>query len=531
MNMVINSWRELARNARHGIRMWSMGVVMSISVAILLAPSLRVAAADDNDAGGQWWPAYSQKDGGFQLFTSEESGDRLTCGGSAFARYAYWNWFQGPDNGNDYDYWFQRTRLHLKYTSRFWSAFVEPQYVTMFDVPEDAFGAAPLGPYGMGGLYYLHNDDNDPEDLGFHQGWLSVHTPDKKLQFTLGRFEYSDGLEVMDPRDGMHFNTLKNIHLSDRMISSFGWSAFGRSFDGGLFRYNDQHVNVTTMFSYPTQGGWEEDIDETIEDISIGAATFTAKKGSVVPGMELAAFYYNYRDDREVSQRVDNSGQSTAPCVDIAIDMVGGHAVGVYEIGPGEADVLLWGGYQFGDWYEMEQSAYAVAAEAGYQFVNLYAKPWFRVGYYLGSGDDNPNDGDHGTFFQMAPGTRKYNMLPYCDLMNIEDVFAQIITHPMKKLMLRVDYHVLRLNESSDRWYMGSGPTQERGDIFGYIGRPSNGNDALSQEVHALVRYKLSDHWQVDGSYCHIFGDDVVDGVYAEDQDADYASVEIGFVF
>jgi hypothetical protein len=285
------------------------------------------------------------------------------------------------------------------------------------------------------------------------------------------------------------------------------------------------------MLSYPTQGGWEEDIDETMEDISIGAATLTVKKDSVIPGMEWAAFYYNYRDNREVSQRVDNSGVNTAPSVDIAIDMVGGHAIGVYDIGPGQADVLFWGGYQFGEWYELDQSAYALAAEAGYQFTGICAKPWFRVGYYLGSGDDDPSDGDHGTFFQMAPGTRKYNMLPYCDLMNIEDAFAQVIMHPTEKLMLRVDYHILRVNEARDRWYMGSGPTQERGDIFGYIGRPSGGNDALSQEVHVLARYKISNHWQLDGSYCHIFGDDIVEGVYGADQDADYASIEVGFAF
>lgn len=531
MNRIITNREERSHHVRHAIHMWSMGVVMSISVAALLPLSLTAAAADDGKDSGQSWPAYSQKDGGFQLYTSEKRGDGLTLGGSVFARYAYWNWFEGPDNGNDYDYWFQRTRIHLKYTSRFWSAFVEPQYVTIFDVPEDAFGAPPLGPYGMGGLYYLHNNDDDPDSLGFHQGWLSVYTPDKRLQLTLGRFEYSDGREVMQAGDGVHFNMLKNIHLSDRMISSFGWAAFGRSFDGGVFQYDDQRVNVTTMFSYPTQGGWEEDINETMEDISIGAATLTAKKDSVIPGMELAAFYYNYRDDREVSQRVDNSGVNTAPAVDIAIDMVGGHAVGVYDIGPGAADVLLWGGYQFGDWYELDQSAYALATEAGYQFTDIYAKPWFRVGYYLGSGDDDPNDGDHGTFFQMAPGTRKYNMLPYCDLMNIEDVFAQVITHPLEKLMLRVDYHFVQLSEENDRWYMGSGPTQEKGNIFGYIGRPSSGEDALSQELHVLARYRVSNHWRVDGSYCHIFGDDVVEGVYGQDDEADYASIELGFVF
>jgi len=52
------------------------------------------------------------------------------------------------------------------------------------------------------------------------------------MQCKLGRLEYGDGLEVLEKSDGQHFNMLKTMRLGDRMISSFGWSAFGRSFDG-----------------------------------------------------------------------------------------------------------------------------------------------------------------------------------------------------------------------------------------------------------------------------------------------------------
>jgi len=180
---------------------------------------------------------------------------------------------------------------------------------------------------------------------------------------------------------------------------------------------------------------------------------------------------------------------------------------------------------------ELDHDAYAVSAEIGYQFVNVFAKPWFRAGYYVGSGDGDPGDGDHETFFQMAPGTRKYNLLPYCDLMNIEDTFVQMITYPIKNMTLRVDYHVLSLNDDDDRWYMGSGPTQNDGDIFGYIGRPSHGDSQLAQELDFIMQYKLSPHCSVAGSYSHIFGDDIVQGVYTKDDDADYFSVELQLFF
>jgi len=479
------------------------------------------------------WLDYSFSKGGLQLYEAESGEDRLSLGGEVFTRYAHWKWFEGPSGDNEYNLGFQRTRLNVKYTSKYWTAFFQPQYVHMFGVPDDAFKKPPEGPLGMGGLYYIHSHDTEPYDFGVHQAYLALHSPGKSgWLFKVGRFEYSDGLEVLQKSDGKHFNTLKKMRLGDRMISPFGWSAFGRSFDGVLGQYNDEKVNVTASFFYPTQGGWEEEVDTTMDDIKISTFTLTGKRGSLIPGMELAGFYYNYRDDRDVTQRVDNTGQMLASDgVDIDIHMIGGHAVGVYDVGPGKVDVLVWGGLQFGDWYELDQNAYAFAAEAGYQFTKVFAKPWVRIGYYVGSGDDSSHDGDHETFFQMAPGTRKYNLLPYCDLINTEDIFVQLITHPAKKLMLRMDYHILRLNEGDDRWYMGSGPTQRRGQIFGYIGRPTSGDEDLAQELDLMLNYQINPHWSVMTSYSHIFGGDVVRGVYGEDNDADYVSVEMAFKF
>jgi len=480
------------------------------------------------------WLAYCPSKGGFQLYNSEDGQANLSLGGEVLMRYAQWKWFEGPSEDNEYDYGFQRTRLNLKYTSPHLTAFLQPQYVHMFGVPNDAFKKPPEGPLGMGGLYYVHNHRTDPYDIGIHQGYVALRSAAKNaFSLKLGRFEYSDGLEVLQQSDGKHFNALKKMRLADRMISPFGWSAFSRSFDGVVGQHDRTNLNVTASFFYPTQGGWEQDIDTTIDDIRITTLTVTGKRGFLIPGMELAGFYYDYRDIRDVDQRVDNTPPPVAPgAVDIDIHMIGGHAIGTYDIGPGTMDVLLWGGVQLGDWYELDQEAYAFAAEAGYQFTNVFAKPWLRMGYYIGSGDDNPGDGDHETFFQMAPGTRKYNLLPYCDLMNNEDLFVQLITHPLKNLMLRMDYHILRLNEEDDRWYMGSGPTQRRGHIFGYLGRPSSGESDLAQELDFLLNYEINPHCSVMGSYSHIFGGDVVRGVYGDDdEDADYVSVEVRFTF
>ena len=476
---------------------------------------------------------YSFEDGGLQLYQFEDKDKKLTLGGEIITRYAYWNWFEALSDNNEYSYGFQRTRLNLKFSSRYMNIFVQPQYVHMFGLPDDAVSSSPNGPLGMGGLYYLHNKQENPYKFGVHQAYLQFQNIlDQSISLKAGRFEYCDGLEVLNKADGKKFNTVKKMRLADRLISSFGWSAFSRSFDGGLFSYDNDKINFTSSFFYPTQGGWEKDVNETIEDIKITTATLTAKRGVLLSGAEIAGFYYNYKDDRNVTQRIDNSGTSlSADGVNIDIHMIGGHLLGVYDLGLGQLDVLFWGGGQFGDWYELSQQAYAVDGEIGYQFTKFPWKPWLRMGYFMGSGDDNAGDDDHGTFFQMAPGTRKYELLPFCDLMNTQDLFFQIITKPLKKLTLRADYHFIWLTESKDKWYMGSGPTQEEGSIFGYLARPTNGEDDLAQELDLIVNYAVNPQCNIVLSYSHIFGKDVIEKIYPGNDDADYVSMEMQLKF
>jgi hypothetical protein len=476
---------------------------------------------------------YSLDNGGLQLYQSQNKDVKMTLGGEVMARYEHWNWFEAPANHNEYDYWFERTRLNLKLDSKHMVVFVQPQYVHMFSLPDNAVAPSPQGPLGMGGLYYMHNQEKYPYKFGIHQAYLQFQNIlDQDISLKVGQFEYSDGLEAVSKADGKKFNILKEMRLSDRLISSFDWSAFGRAFDGGLFNYGNDKIGFSSSFFYPTEGGWEKDFDEIMEDIKITTATLTVRRGVLIPGAEVAGFYYYYKDNRDVTQRADNSGITTSvDGVDIDIHMAGGRLLGVYDLGPGQLDILFWGGAQFGDWYGLDQRAYAADGEAGYQFTKIPWKPWLRIGYYYGSGDDDPSDGNHGTFFQMAPGTRKYELLPFCDLMNTQDLFVQLIAKPVDKLTLRTEYHYIQLSESNDRWYMGSGPTQEKGSIFGYIARPSNGKDSLAQEIDLITTYNFNPHCNLVLSYSHVFGGDVISNIYSVSDGADYFSLEMQLKF
>ena len=98
-------------------------------------------------------------------------------------------------------------------------------------------------------------------------------------------------------------------------------------------------------------------------------------------------------------------------------------------------------------------------------------------------------------------------------------------------MVVRTDFHVLQLNERNDRWYMGSGATRRRGTIFGYIGRPSFGSRDLAKLLDISINYDLNKHINLNAYYGHAWGDDVIENINTEDDDADFFFFELGLKF
>lgn len=117
------------------------------------------------------------------------------------------------------------------------------------------------------------------------------------------------------------------------------------------------------------------------------------------------------------------------------------------------------------------------AVEGGYQFGAHRASPWIRAGYFRSTGDSNPQNEKHGTFFQALPTPRIYARFPFFDSMNLEDLAIQLRIKPHSRLGLRTDLHELRLRNANDLWYLGGGAFQQKS--FGYTGRPANGQRRL----------------------------------------------------
>src|SRR5262249_18281540 len=163
----------------------------------------------------------------------------------------------------------------------------------------------------------------------------------------------------------------------------------------------------------------------------------------------------------------------------------------------------------FGRWTNQDQKAWAIAIEGGYQFTALPLAPWIRLGYFEGSGDDNPTDSRHGTFFNVLPTARIYANFPFYNLMDIQDRFAQLIVTPTSSTRLNVDYHVLDLAQPQDLFYSGSG-AQNRSKSFGYTGRPSNGARSLADVIQAGFSHSVNRYFSWNAYYGHAFGGGVI---------------------
>jgi hypothetical protein len=244
---------------------------------------------------------------------------------------------------------------------------------------------------------------------------------------------------------------------------------------------------------------------------------------------EFRTFVLYYHDGRRVL-KTDNRALlvRTADLDKIRITTLGGHYIGVYKTGSGKTDLLLWGAAQLGDFGKLNQQAGAIAAEAGYQFGGKAVQkinPWIRAGYFRSTGDGNPADDTHGTFFQVLPTPRIYARFPFFNLMNNEDVFGQFMLKPLARLNLRFDVHHLRLSNKNDLWYLGGGVYQPQ--TFGFTGRPSNGKQSLGTMLDFSADYKVASRTMLTFYLRGVRGGSVESAIYPLGKNARYYYFEL----
>lgn len=421
-------------------------------------------------------------------------------------RIEMWSFFTPPPGGGDPDYAHVGNRLFFGIEGRRprLDYVVGLQYVQFGGLPDGAIGPGPLG---TGGAYFQQAGRSDSRQLYLRALNVRLKQVLPGLDVQVGRMGYTSGAEGASgvPK----IEAVKRQRLDSRLVGEFEWSIYQRAYDGVRADWTRGPARITGSALRPTQGGFEDAAGVGIDDLTIVTGAGTFKPGSPVPGAELQIFAHYYDDSRHVSGRPDNSGRAAARA-DVEVGTFGASVAGAYAAPAGQVDVLGWLAVQNGSWYDQSHRAWSVALEGGHQWTATAWQPWVRGGLLHASGDDRPADGRHATFFQMLPTVRRYSMTTAYSQMNLNDRFVQVLLRPAAQLALRADVHWLSLSAGADRWYFGSGATQEEGSIFGFATRPSGGATGLGTAIEGSADYALNRHFSVNGYVGHIRGGDVV---------------------
>ncbi len=186
-------------------------------------------------------------------------------------------------------------------------------------------------------------------------------------------------------------------------------------------------------------------------------------------------------------------------------------------------DYDLEGAYQFGDIGGLDIGAYMIASQFGYTFANCPAKPRLFLGVDYASGDDDPADGDSGTFSQLFPLGHAY--LGYIDVVgrqNILDLSAGVSLTPFKKLTVSLTGHVFRRAEVNDALY-------NAGAAVVRAGAPGTSRD-VGGEIDLVVKYKLDRHTLLMVGYSHFFPGRFIEQT-GSSKDIDFVYTSIQFTF
>jgi len=446
-------------------------------------------------------------------------------GGSVRARYEVKDGFGIPgvpgsidfrDDGTDVsnDYWTERLRYRVGYKDTWWSALVEGRSSFAQSDERWAYFASPT-PAGT-----VNREGKGPESdtVDLHQAFFTVGNP-KEFPVTakIGRQELTYG--------------------DERLVGAFAWNNIGRVFDTAKVRWQNDWFGVdlfTGCVVIPEDNKFNVDNDH--DWLSGVYANFLK-----VPKHLLDLYFFSRNAD---SKAISAGSSPQAPQPSARDIYTFGFRLKSKPAELGNWDYSLESAYQFGNLEDrrlrgtprLEHDAWMAVATGGYTFKDVWGKPRLGLEYCYGSGDDDPTDGDHGTFENLYPTNHKfYGYMDFVSLQNIHDVRAICTLKPQSKLALNLEGHGFWLADTSDNFYtVGGAPRGGTGPTPGNNYGVNPGYDAfLGIEVDVVASYAITRYAQLEAGYGHFFRGDYIKQSLSVigSQDANWLYVQAVFNF
>ena len=416
-----------------------------------------------------------------------------------------------------------RTRLSLRYA---WAdrtrLLVEGQLAYVGGLTSDSSGlAATYRAFTPGG------DEKQVAGLGLRQLWLEQRFGDRG-SLRIGRQPFQAGTAVVDEDPAWRY--LQLDRLAQRLVGTVGWSNVERSFDGASGAADLGALHADLYVGRPTTGVFDvRDGYRGNRHVIVGGTELTARRGLVAPDTQLGGFFVGYSDDRDPDDVPGLFGE-------LRVFTLGASMLGVHPLGPGSLDLLLWGAGQVGTYADatpsgvrdLDQRAFALLAEVGYRLRGLPASPWLRSGVNFASGDGNPGDGEHRTFFNVLPTNHPYyGFADQLALQNLVDWFVQLRLSPLPRLDVDLFVHRFWLHQDDDARYFGSGAFAR--DHFGFASSASGGSRDVGTELDVVFAWAIGAHATFQAGFSYLWGGDVFAAAASRDVRWGFAQVEIRY--
>ena len=434
-----------------------------------------------------------------------------------------WQWFAAPPQSETYGYAESLLRISVAQKIKKIDWQLELSQPSVLGAPSDAVSPIPAqGQLGLGATYYVANGNNSYAAAAFlKQGFARYHFGEGRT-IRLGRFEFFEGQETQPKNPSLAW--LQANRIAQRLVGNFGFSTAQRSFDGVDVHYGRGSWDLTGMAARADQGVFNMNGNPELNvDVQYLAFTrYEAKQRVLWRGFALG-----YHDGRTGLTKTDNRALPIRKTdhQNIRVGTFGGNVLATIPVRKAQLDFVGWGVIQTGQWGPLQQNSRAGTIEAGYQLLHIKTEPWLRGGYFYSSGDNNPTDNKHETFFQVLPTPYIYAHFPFYNLMNSRDSFVQVVDHPTKKIDVRGDVHFVGLSSSKDLWYQGGGAFDNK--VFGYTGRPANGHSSLATVGEISSSWQASRSMTVNLLYARAAGKGVVSEIYPADHNAQFGYAEL----
>lgn len=295
-------------------------------------------------------------------------------------------------------------------------------------------------------------------------------------------------LRVLETDDGKlwaRFGRQEMLYGEQRLISPLDWANTRRTFDGAKLFWKGKDWDIDAFYTHPVPFAQHVFNDHNAD--------------SHDQSQEFTGIYASHRSNPDCLHDVYflRHAEYDAPGVlpDFDSNLFGAR----WFVKQGDWLFDVEGGYQFGKFGALNQSAGFCTGGLGHDWPKHKWKPRLWTYYDYASGDRSPTDGNRGTFNQLFPLVHKY--FGFNDLVarqNIHDLNFLLTGSPTKKWNLLAWYHIFALDQRRDGLYNAPGAII-RIDPTGAAGR------FVGQEIDLTATYVLSGRSDILFGYSYFF--------------------------